>query len=269
MNYASVADEILAAGYARVRFSGRERDTLVDLRRKATEFFCKSDAEKRMHGSKDFNFGFRPYGRQYSVTPEELDVCESFAYWSDEPNLIPRHGEIAPFVEALRAHRSTVAELTGAILNQFAKHYAYPWALDFGPASYLEINWYLQSSDRDLLQGRHEDGHLLSYVAPDDVGLEIEVDGRMRPESFEEGEMLIMPGSSLTMMTGGVVPPMYHQVRNHHVQRRIAVLYFVNTPMQGRVVPYVVNESNRCLDVARVAREKCALFGKSEPPILA
>jgi hypothetical protein len=78
-------------------------------------------------------------------------MCESFAYWSDDPNPIPRHGEIAPFVEALRAYRSTVAELTGTILNQFAQHYAYSSALDFGPASYLEINWYMQSSDRDLL----------------------------------------------------------------------------------------------------------------------
>jgi isopenicillin N synthase-like dioxygenase len=109
----------------------------------------------------------------------------------------------------------------------------------------------------------------LSYVAPNYAGLEIEIDGRMRPESFEGGEVLIMPGSLLTIMTGGAVPPMYHQVRNHHLSRRMTVLYFVNTPMQGQVAPYVVNESNRDLDMALISRKKCTLFGKSEPPILA
>jgi hypothetical protein len=67
MNYASVADEILSKGYARVRFSGRERETLVDLRRKATEFFRRSEAEKRTYGSEDFNFGFRPYGTESEI----------------------------------------------------------------------------------------------------------------------------------------------------------------------------------------------------------
>jgi hypothetical protein len=55
-NYAGVAEEILSTGYARVRFSGRELETLVDLRRKATDFFRRSEAEKRMYGSEDFNF---------------------------------------------------------------------------------------------------------------------------------------------------------------------------------------------------------------------
>jgi isopenicillin N synthase-like dioxygenase len=251
-----------------VRLSGPERDTLVALRTAAADFFGRSEAEKQNYGSDDFIFGFRPYGRQFSITPDRPDMCESFAYWSDDPRLIPRHDELGSFISAVSAYRATVAEVTTAVLHQLAAHYAYSSVLDFGPASYLEINWYIEASDRDLLQDRHEDGHLISLVTPDRPGLEIEVDGQMRAESFEEGDLLIMPGSLLTSMTGGAVPPMYHQVRNHHFPRRMTVLYFVNTPLRGSVDPYVVTDYNRGVDMVQVARDNCTFYGKPEPPAL-
>jgi len=268
VKYANAAKELLAAGYARVQLTGRERDSLVAVRAAASEFFGRPEAEKRLHGSDDFIFGFRPYGRQFSITPDRPDMCESFTYWSDDPSLIPGNNELLPFVGALRAYRATMADLTGSILDQLAAHYSYQSALDFGPASYIEINWYIEDSDRDLLQDRHEDGHLLSMVVPDRPGLEIEVDGQMRAEAFEEGELLIMPGSLLTSMTGGAVPPLYHQVRNHHFTQRLTVLYFVNTPLHGSVDPYQVTDCNRDVDIVQVARANCTFYGKPDPPVL-
>ena len=85
--------------------------------------YARSDTEKRTYGSEDFNFGFRPYGRQYSVTPDRPDMNESFTYWADNPETIPRHGEIASFVSALRAYRTTVAEAAEAISAQLAAHF--------------------------------------------------------------------------------------------------------------------------------------------------
>jgi isopenicillin N synthase-like dioxygenase len=195
VSYAGTAEAILRDGYACVQLSGAERDSLVGVRKAAAEFFGLGEAVKLRHGSDDFNFGFRPFGRQFSVTPDRPDMCESFAYWSDDPELIPHHDEIGSFISALGAYRATVGEVTTAILHELAAHYSYRSAIEFEPASYLEINWYMNDPGRDLLQDRHEDGHLLSFVAPDRPGLEIEVNGQMQAPTLRDGEVVVMPGA--------------------------------------------------------------------------
>ena len=136
-------------------------------------------------------------------------------------------------------------------------------ALAVGPSSYLEVNSYDARSDRELLQTRHEDGHLVSLVVPDRTGLEMEEDGRMRPALTREGQMLAMPGSLLTAMTGGEIPPLYHQVRNHRHPQRTTVLAFVNTPFHGDYPPY--RDVGQDVSMAELSREKCAMFGKPLP----
>jgi isopenicillin N synthase-like dioxygenase len=269
VNPTPAAQALLDDGYARVRLTGPDRAALTGLRTAAADFFRRSEADKRPYGTDDFNFGFRPFGRQFSITPDRPDMCESFAYWSDDPSLIPHHARIESFIGALRAYRAAAAGLTADILDGLAAHYGYASTLDFGPASYIEVNWYMESSDRDLLQDRHEDGHLLSLVAPDRPGLEIEVGGEMRAQSLEADEVLVMPGGLLTTMTGGQVAPLYHQARNHHYRERTTILYFVNAPFTGSVKPYIVTDLNRGVNVAQVSRENCTLYGKSEPPVLA
>ena len=41
-------------------------------------------------------------------------------------------------------------------------------------------------------------------------------------------EIVIMPGSVLTALSGGKIPPLYHQVRNHGLDDRQSLMYFVN-----------------------------------------
>jgi len=266
MKYPDAADALLSTGYARLQLAGPDYENLVRVRAEAARFFARNDTEKRAYGSEDFNFGFRPYGRQYSVTPDRPDMNESFTYWADNPEKIPRRGEIASFVSALRAYRATVAEAAAAILAQLAAHFSYPSVLSFGQASYLEINWYLQAGSKTLLQDRHEDGHLFTLVTSDGPGLEIEIDSKMRAISFRD-DLLVMPGSLFSAMTGGAVPPLYHQVRNHHRRHRISVLYLVNPQLDDPVEPYVVTDYNREIDITARARTNGAMFGLPEAPI--
>jgi isopenicillin N synthase-like dioxygenase len=268
VKYAGAAEALVGVGYARVQITGHQRGTLARVRAEAARFFGRSDAEKRAYGSEDFNFGFRPYGRQYSIAPDRPDMNESFTFWGEDPVTIPRHHEIGTFADALRAYRATAAELAEAILGQLAAHFSCPSVLSFGSASYLEINWYLQAGDRSLLQDRHEDGHLLTLVTSDGPGLEIDVGGQMQPVSFQRGDLLAMPGSLLTDMTGGAVPPLFHQVRNHHLRRRMSVLYLVNPQLDNPVEPYVVTDYNRGVDIARRARTNGAMFGLPKAPVL-
>ena len=104
-------------------------------------------------------------------------------------------------------------------------------------------------------------------MIPNKPGLEIELDGRMEPWESRPGEMTIMAGSLLTSMTGGEIPPIYHQVRNYGYTGRLTALYFVNTPFTGSVLPYAENDSNRDTDFAELSIRKCTLFGKPPPRI--
>jgi isopenicillin N synthase-like dioxygenase len=268
MEHAGIADALLSSRYARVQLSHAELDAIDVVRSAAAEFFARVEAGKLRHSGDDGLYGYRPYGMQFSDDPNLPDECESFAYWGDDRTLIPAHEEVVGLCGALSAYRAIAAAITAATLSQLAAHYCYRTELNFGPASYIEINSYGRPADRELLQTRHEDGHLISLVVPNKPGLEIEIDGQMRDAWSSGGEMLVMPGSVLTVMTGGEIQPLYHQVRNYRFDQRTAVLYFANTPMQpGTVEPYVRNDGNARTDVATLCRQSCTQFGKPLPRI--
>lgn len=268
MRYAGTAESLVATGYARAQLGPEGLGALNALRIAAADFFARDEEWKRGHGDEPGLFGFRPYGMQFSDDPDLRDECESFAYWADRPELIPRPEDLGELTVTLGRYWQVAAELTAEILEQLAAHYRYPSDLDTGPSSYVEINSYGQPPDREFLQTRHEDGHLITLVVPNKRGLEVEIDGEMRAETTRPGEVLIMPGSLLTTMTGGEIPPFYHRVRNFGDPGRLTVLYFVNTPFHGQVSPYRLNDSNADIDMTQLAREKCTLFGKPLPQVL-
>jgi len=209
---------------------------------------------------------------QDSGDPNQPDECESFAYWAGRPDLVPGHDQIPAFIAALAGWWQVAEAITGSILASLASYYQYPHQWEPGPSSYIEVNNYGAPPDRELLQGRHEDGHLISLVVPDKPGLEVEQAGTMHPAAIRPGEMLAFAGSLLTAMTGddpGAIQPLYHQVRNHHFPARLTVLYFVNSPFSGTVPPYVITTRNRATDMAALALSKCTLFGKVLPEVLA
>jgi isopenicillin N synthase-like dioxygenase len=269
--YPDVASQIFAVGYARVQLSAADLAALADVRSAAAGFFARDTRWKLSHGDRDGLHGYRPYGMQDSGDISEPDECESFAYWADRPGLIPGQDQISAFIAALAGWWDVAAAVTGGILADLAGQHRYSHEWDFGPSSYIEINNYGAPSGRELLQGRHEDGHLISLVVPDKPGLEIEQDGAMRPAAAGPGEMFVMPGSLLTAMTGddaNAIQPLYHQVRNHYLAQRLTVLFFVNTPFTGTVPPYVTTNRNRGTDMAALALSKCTLFGKALPEVL-
>ncbi len=258
----SIVADLRQHSWATISLSAEQSDALAALRNEASKFFSQAEGTKRGHGSEDFNFGFRPYGRQYSISPDRPDMNESFTFWADNPATIPGHDAttVAPFIRPLRAYWTVAADIAEDILASVAAWYGEPsTVIPFRNHSYLEVNWYYPS-DRDLLQDRHEDGHLFTLAIPDSPGLEIEVSGRMEPFQVRENQLLVMPGSLLTTMTAGEISPLYHQVRNHHLRRRLTVLFLVNPPLDRSVHPFVRSEDDQ-VDVAELARAKGTMFG--------
>ena len=60
------ARDILDTGYAVVKLSELDAGNLHDAIVTAIQFFQRPDAEKRVHGSADHNYGYRPFGIEYS-----------------------------------------------------------------------------------------------------------------------------------------------------------------------------------------------------------
>ncbi|MFI5748951.1 2OG-Fe(II) oxygenase family protein [Streptomyces sp. NPDC051644] len=260
--------ELLAHARATIALPAEAAKTLTALHTAATDFFTQDEAVKRTHGSDDFTYGFRPYGRQYSVSPDRPDMNESFTYWADNPATVPHHDvpTVAPFLQALRDYWAVAAGITENVLTDLAAHYGQQTQapVAFRDYSYLEINWY-HPSDRDLLQDRHEDGHLLTLAVSDGPGLEIATDGQMSPVPVRDSQLLVMPGSLLTAMTGDDIPPLFHQVRNHRLPRRLTVLFLANPPLDRPVPPFVSREG-RAVDIAQLARTSGAMFGLPPAP---
>ncbi|TMR13789.1 hypothetical protein ETD86_29940 [Nonomuraea turkmeniaca] len=74
-----------------------------------------------------------------------------------------------------------------------------------------------------------------------------------------------MPGSLLTAMTSGDIPPLYHQVRNHRLPQRLTMLFLANPPLD-RPAPPFVHRKGRPVDIAHLARTSGAMFGLPDAP---
>ncbi|MFJ9846717.1 2OG-Fe(II) oxygenase family protein [Kitasatospora sp. NPDC101155] len=263
------AGDLLRDGYTRITLpSGAER-LLHRLLGESRLFFGRPTEEKSRYASTDFNFGYRPLGREFSVTADRPDLNDCFTLWHDRLDLIPNSTEIPELTEALLAWREylsvIVAETVGEVAAQLGGHKAPP----FEAASYLQLNNYaVADSDRDLLQDKHEDGHLVTVIHTTEPGLELWLDGEARPMHTAPDEVILMPGSVLTDLTGGRIPALYHQVRNLRLANRTALMYFVNPELTEPVHSWVTVPGATPVDLRDRIRSYPAMFGLPDVPAL-
>jgi len=124
------------------------------------------------------------------------------------------HTEAAGWIQSCPIHaelRRTIDDLSTYVANLF-QTMADKWAPGttgprFHRASYIQVNYYEPAQhSRDMLQDGHEDGHLITLVTANSPGLEIQIGDKYEPVEIGADEMLIMPGSLLTLMTGSGNP---------------------------------------------------------------
>jgi isopenicillin N synthase-like dioxygenase len=232
----------------------------------ANEFFARSAAEKHRYACPAWVEGYRELGPEYSQVPERPDLTESFSAWNRNR---ARHELEAwaagcPLHGALRHASSLLEHMMRDLFAAMAEYFA-PGApeLRFHKATYIQLNYYEPARhSRELLQDPHEDGHLVTLVQTNAPGLEIEVDGEFVPADVGRDELLVMPSSLLSLMTGYRVKPLHHQVRNsRRTDPRSSLLYFVNPEIDQALKPWVENESNRGIDIIERANAAPKQFG--------
>jgi isopenicillin N synthase-like dioxygenase len=262
----AAARKIIDNGYAVVKLDDLGAQRLETALSTATRFFRRPLADKIAHGSTDHNYGYRPFGVEYSVSPDRPDMNECFTVWSSRLDLIPNAADIADVTEAFLAWRDSLAPLVQAILDDVAKTFYAGGAPQFEKASYLQINYCLPTpAERDLLQDKHEDGHMVTVLHATAPGLEIYVNDEPRPILPDHDEVVIMPGSVLTALSGGKIAPLYHQVRNHGLANRQALMYFVNPEVDAPLYGWVDSADGSREDIREHVQNAPTMFGL--PPV--
>jgi len=267
---AKAARDIIDNGYAVVTLDDLDAANLRTAISTAVEFFQRPQADKLAHGSSDHNYGYRPFGIEYSKTPDRPDMNECFTLWSSRLDLIPNAADITDLNDSFLSWRDSLAPLVAAILDEVAKEFGAEAAPQFEKASYLQINYCLPApAERDLLQDKHEDGHMVTVLHATAPGLEIYAEGfdsdTVKPMLPGTREVVIMPGSVLTALSGGRIQPLYHQVRNHGLDDRQSIMYFVNPEIDEPLHSWVESADGRRVDIREHVQNAPSMFGL--PPV--
>jgi isopenicillin N synthase-like dioxygenase len=260
------SQDILDKGYAVVKLADVDAANLHTAISTAVRFFERPLEEKQAHGSTDHNYGYRPFGVEYSISPDRPDMNECFTLWSSRLDLIPNAADIPDLTGAFLSWRDSLAPLVKAILDEVARNFGTDAAPEFEKASYLQINYCLPApAERDLLQDKHEDGHMVTVLHATAPGLEIYVNDDVKPMLPAPDEVVIMPGSVLTALSGGKIEPLYHQVRNHGLDDRQSIMYFVNPEIDEPLFGWIDSPDGTRVDIREHVQNAPSMFGL--PPV--
>ena len=261
------ARDILDQGYAVVKLRDVDAYNLHHAISTAVTFFERPLEDKAAHGSTDHNYGYRPFGIEYSISPDRPDMNECFTLWASRLDLIPNAGDIQDLTGAFLSWRDSLAPIVRAVLDEVARSFGAD-APAFEKASYLQINYCLPTpAERDLLQDKHEDGHMVTVLHATAPGLEIYVNDEVKPMLPAKDEIVIMPGSVLTALSGGKIQPLYHQVRNHCLGEgeRQSIMYFVNPEIDEPLFGWIDGADGERADIREHVRNAPSMFGL--PPV--
>jgi isopenicillin N synthase-like dioxygenase len=258
----TIVDDLLSQGYSRIPLAEAEATRLADVYAQAEQFFDHDLTALLRYSGSSTNHGYRKLGDEYSVTPERPDQNDSFSLWADDTSLIPNRDEITGFLTALSDWRAVLAPMAEEIFGELGHRFGAADPIVFERASYQQINnYYPTPASVEMLQDAHEDGHLMTFINATAPGLERADGDGFEPVVFSTDEVLVMPGSLLTALTGGQVPPLYHRVRNCLEPERMSLMYFVNPQLDHQLEPWLSNETNEGVDILDLARKLPNGFG--------
>lgn len=254
----------MTQGYALTRLDEREARHLAAVHEGMMAFFAQDADAKARHGVPNRSTGYRPYAYAHAGDPDRPDHNDSYLYWGRDRKLPAHHEEIKPLLDALEDYRRVAARVTREVIEGLRARYGYPHPLPFEHGSVLQVNSFATPTQDELLQQPHEDAVFLTVIWTSAPGLEGVRGDALVPFTFAPDEVMVMPGSLMTVMTGGEIPPYYHQVRNLAAADRKSVMYFVSPDPTWAIEPFLVNDTNRDADIRRLVIANPQTFGLAE-----
>lgn len=235
----------------------------------ARDFFSASLDEKMANRLVD-DWGYRPFGIEYSGSPERPDLVESFSasvrnrdgsdclrsdtarnLYKQMLSAINGMESIAESLTIRLAETLTNSEMRNVLQGTFRN-----W-------SCLQVNHTnFDMADGQLINDLHEDGNLITVACSTGPGLEVLThSGKFLPVTTKCNEVVIMPGEIIWLLSGGYIRPLYHRVHSEsQSHKRLALLFF------GDIDPrlckaWVSNEVNANTDIGARVLTNAKRFG--------
>lgn len=209
--------------------------------------------------------GFLPKGGEYSKYTGKVDLCDRFCFWHryrelHAPNIFSKttaYRDVSSCEEQL-------ASLAQQLISELWAFFHSDEQIVIRNNSYLQLCIYEefhQLDDRNYMQDRHEDGHLITLIKPTRDGLVIFPNDIETPVHLADDEIIIISGSLLTLLSDGQIPAMYHAVSNPKIPlARKSMVYFAIPDLSQT---YTSLLSKKRLNVADFADESHRAFGNT------
>jgi isopenicillin N synthase-like dioxygenase len=257
---------LMSDGYALLDLGDDLSSSVSTIFDDARLFFRQPINSKLAMQDKDSIEGYLHFGVEFSELAERPDLCEGFAVWGRNANL-PRINLWAhdlPIHQSMSRTLPLIREIADKVLaNLYGKVAESGTIVEASDASYLQVNYYKPSTEaRDLLQDAHEDGHLLTFLVPTSEGIEIKTGATFAKVRVPLGSCLIMPGSVMTVLTGGLIEPLFHRVANDRTSReRLSLMFFVNPNLETETESWIKSRLYANTSVREQAIKMSSSFG--------
>jgi isopenicillin N synthase-like dioxygenase len=265
----AIFERLIERGCAVIELAPPEAEAVAEVVSAASSFFRLSVAEKAKCRI-GVTAGYRPYGIEYSNSPERPDEMETFSATTASAS----QGSTLPSGSARDFHGRTAT--TFLLLEPLAEQLVValaevltrrPWkeALSGGLHrwSCLQVNYSHPSEARsEFINEVHEDGHFLTLAYATSEGLEArQGDGNFSKITTASNQMVVMLGRIASLMTDGRLHPLYHRVRSIPTcVERTSVMFFADLAPE-LCQPWIAGETNRLVDIGAHIRANPTRFG--------
>jgi isopenicillin N synthase-like dioxygenase len=232
--------------------------------------FFRTPARQKSLNTLPEDGGYRPFGVEYSQSSERPDQMETFTA-SDRTRILTNklpsvearllHDRMLAAFDSLEAIAETVTiRLAGALTGRTTGEVLIG---GFRRWSRLQLNYsHPATSTAPFINETHEDGVLMTLACATGPGLELQTtDGNFVSTTTAPNVLLAMPGEITWLLSGGVIPPLYHRVRRAPgCAERMALLFF------GDIHPrlcnaWIASEINANLDIGARVLRNASRFG--------
>ncbi|HMO60850.1 MAG TPA: 2OG-Fe(II) oxygenase family protein [Ferruginibacter sp.] len=247
-------------GYLVIRVTDEVVKAIATVFETAAVFFRSDKAEKSQNSIPALHEGWYDVGGEFSITPDRPDLHEAF--WVTQRAMEAVKPIYTPlgldFNNKMQHCINMYNDIERSVTKMLMEYLGIPKAK--GPAfecnnnSDMQVLYYQPHLyERDLLQDPHDDGLYMTFAKGTHPGLEIQLaDGAFHKPSLKADELIVMPGTILSLMTGYRVKPLIHRIMRHANQtERFSLVYFTLPNMkEGEVIaPWVLNDTNRNVDI--------------------
>jgi isopenicillin N synthase-like dioxygenase len=235
--------------------------------------FFRSSLEDKMRSRLPKDTGYRPLRGEYSRSALHPDEVESFTTSYKVRNvktdllcdsartlnnrMLALFDILEPIAEDLTI--SVADKLGVALRNQVLRG-------AFHLTSLLQLNYSRPFETKaEYINELHEDGCLLTITSVTGPGLEFKIDSEsFLPVTPQSDELILMPGEILWLLSGGAVKPIYHRVRPVAAYRERMSLLFFADPHPKYCQPWIVNETNRNVNIGERILKNPTRYGLAE-----